>query len=122
AEAEKIFARLEVQLPVLAKVKELSVAQRHFVEIARALSQEARVVIMDEPTASLSQREIHELYRIIAQLRAAGTAVIFISHKFDEIFTVADTYTVLRDGHFVAAGALADITEAQLVSLMVGRT
>ena len=122
AEAEKIFARLEVQLPVLAKVKELSVAQRHFVEIARALSQEARVVIMDEPTASLSQREIHELYRIIAQLRAAGTAVIFISHKFDEIFTVADTYTVLRDGHFVAAGALADITEPQLVSLMVGRT
>lgn len=122
AEAEKIFARLEVQLPVLAKVKELSVAQRHFVEIARALSQEARVVIMDEPTASLSQREIHELYRIIAQLRAAGTAVIFISHKFDEIFTVADTYTVLRDGHFVAAGALVDITEPQLVSLMVGRT
>ena len=122
AEAEQIFARLEVQLPVLAKVKELSVAQRHFVEIARALSQEARVVIMDEPTASLSQREIHELYRIIAQLRAAGTAVIFISHKFDEIFTVADTYTVLRDGHFVAAGALADISEPQLVSLMVGRT
>ena len=122
ADAERIFARLEVQLPVLAKVRELSVAQRHFVEIARALSQDARVVIMDEPTASLSQREIHELYRIIAQLRAAGTAVIFISHKFDEIFAVADSYTVLRDGHFVAAGALADISEPQLVSLMVGRT
>ena len=69
-----------------ARVKDLCVAQRHFVEIARALSQDARVVIMDEPTAALSQREIHELYRIIAQLRAAGTAVIFISHKFDEIF------------------------------------
>ncbi|WP_312435891.1 sugar ABC transporter ATP-binding protein [Janthinobacterium sp.] len=120
-QAEAIFARLEVQLPVLAKVKDLSVAQRHFVEIARALSQDARVVIMDEPTASLSQREIHELYRIIGQLRAAGTAVIFISHKFDEIFAVADSYTVLRDGHFVAAGLLAEITEPQLVSLMVGR-
>jgi len=120
-QAEAIFARLEVQLPVLAKVKDLSVAQRHFVEIARALSQDARVVIMDEPTASLSQREIHELYRIIGQLRAAGTAVIFISHKFDEIFAVADSYTVLRDGIFVAAGQLAGITEAQLVSLMVGR-
>lgn len=120
-EAEKLFARLEVSLPVRARVKDLSVAQRHFVEIARALSQDARVVIMDEPTASLSQREIHELYRIIGQLRAAGTAVIFISHKFDEIFAVADSYTVLRDGHFVAAGALSDITEPELVSLMVGR-
>ncbi|MFJ2987499.1 sugar ABC transporter ATP-binding protein [Collimonas sp. NPDC087041] len=121
AEAEKLFARLEVSLPVRAKVKDLSVAQRHFVEIARALSQNARVVIMDEPTASLSQREIHELYRIIGQLRAAGTAVIFISHKFDEIFAVADRYTVLRDGHFVATGALSEITESDLVSLMVGR-
>ena len=121
AEAAKLFERLEVALPVRARVKDLSVAQRHFVEIARALSQEARVVIMDEPTASLSQREIHELYRIIGQLRAAGTAVIFISHKFDEIFTVADRYTVLRDGQFIADGALADIDEAGLVSLMVGR-
>jgi rhamnose transport system ATP-binding protein len=121
AEAEKLFARLEVSLPVRARVKDLSVAQRHFVEIARALSQDARVVIMDEPTASLSQREIHELYRIIAQLKAAGTAVIFISHKFDEIFEVADRYTVLRDGQFVADGALCDISEPELVSLMVGR-
>ncbi|WP_426321795.1 sugar ABC transporter ATP-binding protein [Pseudoduganella sp. R-43] len=121
AEAERLFARLEVSLPVRARVKDLSVAQRHFVEIARALSQEARVVIMDEPTASLSQHEIQELYRIIGQLRAAGTAVIFISHKFDEIFTVADSYTVLRDGQFIAAGALSDIDEAGLVALMVGR-
>lgn len=121
AEAQALFDRLEVALPVRARVKDLSVAQRHFVEIARALSQDARVVIMDEPTAALSQREIRELYRIIAQLRAAGTAVIFISHKFDEIFEVADRYTVLRDGHFVAEGALADITEPELVALMVGR-
>lgn len=122
AEAEKLFARLEVTLPVRARVKDLSVAQRHFVEIARALSQDARVVILDEPTASLSQREIHELYRIVGQLRAAGTAVIFISHKFDEIFAVADRYTVLRDGQFIADGALADITEQELVALMVGRS
>jgi rhamnose transport system ATP-binding protein len=119
--AEALFARLEVALPVRARVKDLSVAQRHFVEIARALAQDARVVIMDEPTAALSQREIRELYRIIAQLRAAGTAVIFISHKFDEIFEVADRYTVLRDGQFIAEGALADITEPELVTLMVGR-
>ena len=121
AEAEALFARLEVSLPVRARVKDLSVAQRHFVEIARALSQDARVVIMDEPTAALSQREIRELYRIIAQLKAAGTAVIFISHKFDEIFEVADRYTVLRDGKFVADGDMAAIDEAELVALMVGR-
>jgi rhamnose transport system ATP-binding protein len=120
-DAEALFARLEVSLPVKARVKDLSVAQRHFVEIARALAQDARVVIMDEPTAALSQREIRELYRIIAQLKAAGTAVIFISHKFDEIFEVADCYTVLRDGQFVAEGRLADISEQALVALMVGR-
>lgn len=120
-DAEALFARLEVALPVKARVKDLSVAQRHFVEIARALAQDARVVIMDEPTAALSQREIRELYRIIDQLKAAGTAVIFISHKFDEIFAVADSYTVLRDGQFVAEGRLADITEGELVALMVGR-
>jgi rhamnose transport system ATP-binding protein len=121
ADAEALFARLEVNLPVRARVKDLSVAQRHFVEIARALSQDARVVIMDEPTAALSRREIRELYRIVAQLKARGTAVIFISHKFDEIFEVADRYTVLRDGNFVAEGLLADITESELVALMVGR-
>jgi len=120
-EARALFERLEVDLPVRAKVKDLSVAQRHFVEIARALSQQAQVVIMDEPTAALSHHEIGELYRIIRQLRAAGTAVIFISHKFDEIYAVADRYTVLRDGRFIASGALADITERQLVALMVGR-
>jgi rhamnose transport system ATP-binding protein len=122
AQAQALFARLEVDLPVKARVKDLSVAQRHFVEIARALAQDARVVIMDEPTAALSQREIRELYRIIAQLKAAGTAVIFISHKFDEIFEVADRYTVLRDGQYVAEGRLADITEQELVALMVGRS
>ncbi|MEW7847622.1 sugar ABC transporter ATP-binding protein [Massilia aurea] len=120
-EAESLFARLEVDLPVRARVRDLSVAQRHFVEIARALSQDARVVIMDEPTAALSQREIRELYRIIDSLRASGTAVIFISHKFDEIFEVADRYTVLRDGQFVAEGSLCDISEPELVALMVGR-
>ncbi|ADJ65912.1 sugar ABC transporter ATP-binding protein [Herbaspirillum seropedicae] len=120
-EARALFARLEVDLPVRARVKDLSVAQRHFVEIARALSQQAQVVIMDEPTAALSHHEIGELYRIIGQLRRAGTAVIFISHKFDEIYAVADRYTVLRDGRFIASGELADITEQQLVALMVGR-
>jgi rhamnose transport system ATP-binding protein len=121
AEAARLFERLEVELPVRAKVRELSIAQRHFVEIARALSQDARVVIMDEPTAALSRREIDELYRIVAQLKAAGTAVIFITHKFDEIFAVADRYVVLRDGEFVGEGRIAQTTEQQLIAMMVGR-
>jgi rhamnose transport system ATP-binding protein len=121
AQAEALFERLEVKLSVRAKVRDLSIAQRHFIEIARALSQDARVVIMDEPTAALSRREIDELYRIVSQLKAQGTAVIFITHKFDEIFAVADRYTVLRDGAFVAEGRIADTTERELIALMVGR-
>jgi rhamnose transport system ATP-binding protein len=121
AEAEKLFERLEVRLSVRAKVRDLSIAQRHFIEIARALSQDARVVILDEPTAALSRREIDELYRIVAQLKAQGAAVIFITHKFDEIFAVADRYTVLRDGEFVAEGRIVDTTEQQLIAMMVGR-
>jgi rhamnose transport system ATP-binding protein len=120
-EAAKLFERLEVKLSPRARVKDLSIAQRHFIEIARALSQDARVVIMDEPSAALSQREIHELYRIIGQLKAHGTAVIFITHKFDEIFAVADRYTVMRDGEFVGEGHVDDINEQQLIAMMVGR-
>ena len=120
-EADKLFERLEVKLSPRARVKDLSIAQRHFIEIARALSQDARVVLMDEPSAALSQREIHELYRIIGQLKAQGTAVIFITHKFDEIFAVADRYTVMRDGEFVGEGLVKDTTEQQLISMMVGR-
>jgi rhamnose transport system ATP-binding protein len=120
-QAEKLFERLEVRLPVRAKVRDLSIAQRHIIEIARALSQEARVVVMDEPTAALSRREIEELCRIVAQLKARGTAVIFISHKFDEIFAVADRYTVLRDGEHVGEGRIAETTEQQLIAMMVGR-
>ena len=122
ADAAKLFERLEVNLSPRAKVKDLSIAQRHFIEIARALSQEARVVIMDEPTAALSRREIDELYRIVAQLKAHGTAVIFITHKFDEIFAVADRYTVMRDGEFVAEGRIAETGEQQLIAMMVGRS
>jgi rhamnose transport system ATP-binding protein len=76
---------------------------------------------MDEPSAALSRREIHELYRIIGQLKSHGTAVIFITHKFDEIFAVADRYTVMRDGEFVGDGRIAETNEQQLISMMVGR-
>ena len=87
-------------------------AQKHLVEIARALSHDARVVIMDEPTAALSANEIDDLFRIVAQLKAEGRAIVFISHKFDEIFRIADDFVCLRDGEKVGEGPIATVTRA----------
>lgn len=102
-------------------VKHLSLAQRHQIEIARALSQHAKVVILDEPTAALSQAEIRDFYGLVRGLKAQGVAVLFITHKFDEIFAVADRYLVLRDGASVGHGAMARTNESELVRLMAGR-
>jgi rhamnose transport system ATP-binding protein len=99
----------------------LSIAQKHVVQIARALTHESRVLILDEPTASLSQRECAELFRMIRTLRDAGRAILFISHKFEEIDALADRYTVFRDGVSVGAGALQETTRNELIRLMVGR-
>jgi rhamnose transport system ATP-binding protein len=79
------------------------------------------VVILDEPTAALSQHEILEFYQIVERLKQDGKAILFISHKFDEIFELADYYTILRDGVYVSSGAISDITEERMVSMMVGR-
>lgn len=103
------------------RLRELGIASKHLVAISRALSIDARVVIMDEPTAALSHKEIHELYELVDQLKAQGKAILFISHKFDEIFRIADRYTVFRDGQFMAEGRIADVNEGELVKLMVGR-
>ncbi len=114
---DSIGARLDPDV----RLRELGIASRHMVAIARALSVDAQVVIMDEPTAALSHKEIHELYDLVEVLKKQGKAILFISHKFDEIFRIADRYTVFRDGQFVGAGAMADVGEGQLVQMMVGR-
>jgi rhamnose transport system ATP-binding protein len=101
--------------------RDLGVAQRHQLEIARALSINARVVILDEPTAALSRHEIQGVFRIVERLKAQGVAVLFISHKFDELFAVCDRYVVLRDGASVGSGEMRSADEAELVRLMVGR-
>ena len=116
-----LLKRIDAEIPVDFKLKRLSVAQKHLVEIARALSHEARVVIMDEPTAALSANEIDDLFRIVAQLKAEGRAIVFISHKFDEIFRIADDFVCLRDGEKVGEGEISSVTEAELVRMMVGR-
>jgi rhamnose transport system ATP-binding protein len=117
-----LLDRIGVDLNPDTPLKRLGIAQKHLVEIARALSHDARIVIMDEPTAALSAREIEELFKIIAALKREDRAVLFISHKFDEIFRIADRWTCLRDGALVGSGAMSDVSEAELVRLMVGRS
>jgi rhamnose transport system ATP-binding protein len=121
AKAVDLLASINADLDPDMLLKELGIASKHLVAIARALSIDARVVIMDEPTAALSHKEIHELYDLVDTLKAQGKAILFISHKFDEIFRIADRFTVFRDGQFVSEGKIADITEGQLVQMMVGR-
>ncbi len=120
-QARVLLARIGADLNPHSKLRDLGIASKHLVAIARALSIDARVVIMDEPTAALSHKEIHELYDLVDRLKAEGKAILFISHKFDEIFRIADRFTVFRDGQFIADGQMADVTEAQLVQMMVGR-
>jgi rhamnose transport system ATP-binding protein len=116
-----LLERVELDVSPDALVRELSVAQRHLVGIARALSEDASIVIMDEPTSALSLRETEDLFKIIRALRSEGKAILFISHKFDEILEIADYYTVLRDGAYVGEGKIADATIDSLVHMMVGR-
>ena len=118
----ELLARLEVDIDPDAVVRSLSIAQRHLVEIVKALSFDARIVIMDEPTSALSLREVEELYAIIRRLKQEGKAVIFISHKFDEIFEIADCFTVLRDGKYIGEGRIEDASTDSIIGMMVGRT
>ncbi|MBB5868378.1 ribose transport system ATP-binding protein [Allocatelliglobosispora scoriae] len=122
AEAQRCLDLLDLQLDPDAKVAGLSVAQAQLVEIAKALSVDSRVLLLDEPTASLTGDEADRLYAIVRKLTATGHAVVLVSHKLEEVFAVADTVTVLRDGHSVAeAEALSAYTRDQIVDLMVGR-
>jgi rhamnose transport system ATP-binding protein len=119
--AKTVLERMDAKIDPETPLKELSVAQKHLVQIARALSQDSSVVIMDEPTAALSKAEIEDLYRIVRQLRDAGKAVLLITHKFDEVFALADRYLVLRDGENVGTGHIKDTSSEALIRLMAGR-
>jgi rhamnose transport system ATP-binding protein len=121
-EARAMLARVGAAIDPRVRLRDLGIANKHLVAVARALSIDARVVIMDEPTAALSHKEIAELFEIVAMLKAQGKAILFISHKFDEIFRIADRYTVFRDGQMVGEGAMEGVSEDALVNLMVGRS
>lgn len=122
-QARELLASLEIHnLDVGRKVGTLSVGNRQRIEIAKALSLNARVVIMDEPTAALTEADVEQLFRIVRLLQERGVAIIYISHRLGEVFTVADRVTVLRDGEYVATHPVSEITERELISMMVGRT
>ncbi|MGU3400979.1 sugar ABC transporter ATP-binding protein [Brucellaceae bacterium D45D] len=122
ARAQALLSSLEITVDARIKLKQLSIAQRHLVAIARALSVDARIVIMDEPTAALSRKEVDDLFRIVERLKAQGKAILFISHKFDEVYEIADRYAVFRDGCAVGHGLLSQMQEREIVRLMVGRS
>ena len=120
-EALRLLGLLELSLPVDAPMRTLSVAGKQTVEIVRAVGFDASVVIMDEPTAALSEREVGALFKAIRTLKSRGVAIIYITHKMDEVFKLADRITVLRDGAHVRTARADELNEALLISLMVGR-
>jgi rhamnose transport system ATP-binding protein len=122
ARASIVLRDLDADFDADLPAARLSIAQKHVVQIARALTHHSRVLVFDEPTASLSQRECAELFRIVRKLRDAGCALLFISHKFEEIFELADRYAVFRDGVSVSAGNVNEVTRDELIRLMVGRS
>lgn len=117
-----LLAELELEIDPDVQVRSLSVAQRHMVEIVKALSMEARIVIMDEPTSALTLREVEDLFAIVRRLRDAGKAVVFISHKFEDIYGIADRFTVLRDGRFVGEGNVHETGVDEIIRMMIGRS
>jgi len=121
-ETQTLLDRLGLPYRADQKMRELSIAGMQLVEIAKAISRNAALVIMDEPTSAISDTEVAMLFSQIADLKARGVAIIYITHKMDEIFQIADDITIIRDGQYVGSGGAGDYDQNSLIGLMVGRT
>jgi rhamnose transport system ATP-binding protein len=121
AAVDQLLATLGEEINVRAPVRALAVADQQLVEIAKALSLNARVLIMDEPTASLSAREVDRLFAIVRRLRDQGVAILFVSHRLDEVYALCDTITVFRDGAHVVTAPTAELSTEETIRAMVGR-
>src|SRR5918911_4603816 len=119
--ARALLAELNLPIEPHTPIRQLGIGQQQLVEIAKALSQEARILVLDEPTAALTDAEVETLFRILRALRERGVGMIYISHKLDEVFRVSDRITVLRDGRTVGTEAARDLDEARVIARMVGR-
>ena len=121
AQAEKLFQRLGVSVDPALPCSRLTTAQQQLVEIAKALALNARILVMDEPTAALTSHETQRLFEVIADLKRDGIGIIYISHRFDEIFAIADRVLILRDGKPVGERPIGQINRTQMIEMMVGR-
>jgi putative xylitol transport system ATP-binding protein len=119
--AQKLLDQLEFHIRATQYMMNLSVAQMQLVEIAKALSHDAEVIFMDEPTSAIGEKEAQQLFKTIIRLKAAGKGVVYVSHRLSEIFQIADAYTVFRDGSYVGSGDLAEIDRPSLIRMIVGR-
>jgi inositol transport system ATP-binding protein len=119
--SEEILRQLGVDISPKAKMRNLSVAQMQMVEIAKAVSNNAKVIMMDEPTSAISDKEVAMLFRMIGDLKSKGVSIIYISHKMDEIFQISDTITVLRDGKYIGTKTSEELDPNTLIAMMVGR-
>ncbi|MGB4627870.1 MAG: sugar ABC transporter ATP-binding protein [Propionicimonas sp.] len=119
--SQALFDRWEIRIDPTKKMKDLSIAQTQMVEIAKAISFDSKLIIMDEPTSAITETEVAHLHRMIDQLRSTGTAIIYITHKMDEVFKISDDITIFRDGKHVASMPAAELNRDKLIALMVGR-
>lgn len=120
-DTKRIFDELDIDIDPRVKVATLSVSQMQMIEIAKAFSYDAKIVIMDEPTSSLTEKEVNHLFKIINKLKKKGCGIVYISHKMEEIFQLCDEITILRDGQWIATQPLEGMTMDQIIGMMVGR-
>ena len=116
-----IFKDLDIKVDPRKKVADLPIAERQMIEIAKAVSYKSKVIVMDEPTSSLTEKEVDHLFRIINRLKESGVAIVYISHKMEEIKMISDEITILRDGKWISTNDVSKISTDQIISMMVGR-
>jgi ABC-type sugar transport system ATPase subunit len=121
ARAKEALNILEINIDPSTKMKHLSLAQIQLVEIAKAISYDSKIIIMDEPTSALGEKDTEILFKIINKMKSQGKGIIYVSHRMKEIFTISDTITVFRDGRYISTHPTKDITRSDLISLMIGR-
>ncbi|MDM8533575.1 galactose/methyl galactoside ABC transporter ATP-binding protein MglA [Clostridiaceae bacterium HSG29] len=117
----EIFKDLDINIDPRAKLDKLQVSEKQMIEIAKAVSYDSKVLVLDEPTSSLTEKEVEHLFRIIRNLKSKGVGILYISHKMEELDQIADEVTILRDGKYIATRDINDITVEQIINLMVGR-
>jgi len=121
ATSQQVINKLGVKMDARAPVNTLSIAQQQMVEIAKATSKSAKIIVMDEPSATLTDHELRALFDLMRQLKSEGVSIVYISHRLEEVFEVCDRATIMRDGHWVATKDVKDLTREEIIRLMVGR-